>query len=35
MGGPQRAVDVGAEVFEFRGHATVEDPGVGKESVAV
>ncbi len=35
MRGPERAVDVGAEIFEFRGHSAVEDVGVGKESVAV
>ena len=31
MRGPERAVDIGAEVFEFRGHATVEDVDSAKE----
>ena len=31
MGGPERTVDIGAEIFEFGGHAAVEDVEAGEE----
>jgi hypothetical protein len=34
MRGPERAVDVGSEIFELRGHASVEDMYAAKKGVA-